>query len=65
MIKMVSAEVDALQKKWGNKHCSHDCGYGYEINSVGCNCDCFCLQCGMRHSDPDFFKKRMVINCNK
>ena len=53
------SEVDELQKRWGNKPCNHDRGYGHEIDDVGCDCDCFCLQCGFRHTYPDFFEKRM------
>ena len=60
MFKLKTSEVDKLQKEWGNKPCNHDKGYGYEYDDVvGCNCDCFCVVCGMRHTNPDFFKERM------
>lgn len=58
-MKKTTSEVDKLQKEWGNKPCNHDMGWGHEIDdSTGCDCDCFCPQCGMRHSSPDFFEQR-------
>jgi len=60
IMRKTTTEVEELQESWGNKPCNHDKGYGHEIDDdFGCDCDCFCLQCGMRHSDPDFFKRRM------
>jgi hypothetical protein len=58
-IKLTTSEVDKLQRKWGNKPCKHDVGYGHEIDdNLGCDCDCFCLQCGFRHTNTDFFTER-------
>ncbi|MDD6204149.1 MAG: hypothetical protein PUC05_04045 [Firmicutes bacterium] len=55
-MKKTTIEVEEL-KKWGDKPCEHDKGYGHEVDDVlGCDCDCFCLQCGMRHSNADFSK---------
>lgn len=65
MIKKTTIEVEALQKEWGNKPCNHDRGYGHEIDDVGCDCDCFCLQCGFRHTDPDYFKKQQNSDTTK
>ena len=60
-MKLRTSEVEALQKEWGFKPCNHDKGYGHEVDDTnGCDCDCFCLQCGMRFSDLDFFKKQMI-----
>lgn len=62
-IKKTTSEVEEMQKSWGDKFCEHDKGYGHEIDDVlGCDCDCFCLQCGMRHSNPDFFIMRQKSN---
>ncbi len=64
-IKKRSSEVDELQKEWGSKPCNHDVGHGHEIDdATGCDCDCFCLRCGMRYADPDFFKERAKNKCN-
>lgn len=60
MIKKTTSEVEQMQKEWGSKPCNHDKGFGYEYDDVlKCNNDCFCIQCGMRHTDPDFFRDRM------
>lgn len=60
MRKLTTSQVDKLQERWGNKPCNHDKGYGHEIDDVlGCDCDCFCVICGMRHTNPDFFIQRM------
>ena len=59
-LRLTTAEVDRLQKEWGDKPCEHNKGYGHEIaDEIGCDCDCFCIQCGMRHSSPEFFESRM------
>lgn len=59
MKKLTTSEVEALQKEWGGKPCNHDKGYGHEVDDVtGCDCDCFCLQCGARFGNPDFFEQR-------
>ena len=64
-MKLTTSEVDKLQEKWISKHgthnnCKHNVGYGHEKDDkTGCDCDCFCLRCGMRHSSPDFFKEKM------
>jgi len=59
-IKFTTSEIEKLQEDWGNKPCDHNKGYGHEVDEIfGCDCDCFCLQCGMRHSSPDFFESRM------
>ena len=64
IMKMTTSEVEELQQTWGNKHCNHNVGYGHEIDDeIGCDCDCFCLQCGMRCSDPSFFEERMRHKC--
>lgn len=58
-MKKTTSEVEELQKEWGGKPCNHDQGFGYEIDdSTGCNCDCFCVICGMRHTNQGFFEKR-------
>ena len=49
-LRKTTSKVDEMKKSWGDKPCKHDKGYGHEIdNMLGCDCDCFCLQCGMRH----------------
>lgn len=63
-MKLRSSEVEELQKKWGGKPCNHDQGCGQEIDDImrtGCNCDCFCVQCGMRESH-EFFDARKKGN---
>ena len=60
MLKLTTSQVDKLQERWGNKACSHYKGYGHEIDDeLGYDCDCFCVICGIRHSNPDFFVQRM------
>lgn len=59
-MKLRTSEVDKLQEAWGNKPCKHDKGYGHEIDDeLGVDCDCFCVICGMRHTNPSFFEERM------
>lgn len=58
-MKLRSSEVDKIQNEWKNKPCNHDRGYGHEIDDeTGCDCDCFCLQCGMRYASAEFFEQR-------
>lgn len=60
MIKLKSSEVDKLQEEWDGRPCYHDVGFGHEIDDyTGCDCDCFCVRCGFRFSEPDFFIQRM------
>ena len=36
-IRKTEAEIDKMQKDWGDKSCNHDCGYGIEWNNkLGC-----------------------------
>lgn len=57
-MKMKTSEVEELQKAWGEKPCNHGVGYGHEVDDeTGCDYDCFCLQCGRRHTNPEIFKK--------
>ena len=61
-MKLRTKEVDQLQLDWSKtgKICNHDMGWGIEQDDdTGCKCDCFCVQCGMRHTNEEFFEKRM------
>ena len=58
-IRKTEAEIDKMQKEWGDKFCNHDCGYGIEWNNkLGCVADYFCLRCGFRHTSTDFFNNK-------
>lgn len=61
-MKLTTQQVDQLQEDWykTGKSCNHDKGWGIEQDdATGCKCDCFCVQCGMRHTSEDFFIQRM------
>ena len=61
-MKKTTSQVDEMQEEYYRYHktCPHNKGYGHEIDdSTGCDCDCFCVICGIRQS-PSFFDKRKV-----
>ena len=57
--RKTEAEIDNMQELWGGQPCNHDCGYGIEWNSaIGCETDYYCLRCGFRYYNADFFNNR-------
>ena len=58
-MKLTTKEVEKLRASWSDRYCNHNCGFGHEVDdTTGCDCDCFCLQCGKEYSDAEFFIKR-------
>lgn len=59
-MKFTTSEVEVLQQEWAEagKISNNDKGWGIEQDdSTGGKCDCFCIQCRMRHIGEDFFEK--------